>query len=126
MIGLTLLRVSLGAMWIAHALLKIFVFTMAGTVQFFEAQGLPGLLAYPVAGAELLGGIAILAGFHGRVASALLLPILGGALLVHAPNGWVFSAPGGGWEYPAFLAMASLAHALSGDGAWAVRKGATA
>ena len=38
---------------------------------------------------------------------------------VHLGNGWVFSAPNGGWEYPAFLAMASLVQALLGDGAYA-------
>lgn len=121
MIGLTLLRISLGTMWIAHALLKLFVFTLPGTAQFFAAQGLPGGLAYPVFAAELAGGIAILAGFHGRIVSLLLLPILLGALYVHAGNGWVFTATGGGWEYPAFLAMASLVHILGGDGAYALR-----
>jgi hypothetical protein len=38
----------------------------------------------------------------------LLLPVLLGALMVHAPNGWVFNAPNGGWEYPAFLALTAL------------------
>ena len=44
-----------------------------------------------------------------------------GAVFVHASNGWVFNAPNGGWEYPAFLAVAALAHALIGDGAFAVK-----
>ena len=44
-----------------------------------------------------------------------------GALFVHAPNGWVFNAPNGGWEYPAFLAAAAFAHALIGDGAFAAK-----
>lgn len=119
--GALLLRLSLGAMWIAHALLKLLVFTLPGTAQFFDSVGLPGLLAYPVFAAEVLGGIAILIGFHGRVASALLLPILLGAAWVHFPNGWVHTSAGGGWEYPLFLAAASAAHALIGDGAWAWR-----
>jgi hypothetical protein len=37
-----LLRVSLGTMFVAHALLKYFVFTLPGTAQFFESLGLPG------------------------------------------------------------------------------------
>jgi putative oxidoreductase len=53
--------------------------------------------------------------------SVALLPVLLGALAVHAGNGWVFSAPNGGWEYPAFLAAAALAQALAGDGALALR-----
>jgi putative oxidoreductase len=44
-----------------------------------------------------------------------------GALFVHAPNGWVFNAPNGGWEYPACLAVVALAHILIGDGAFALK-----
>ena len=73
--------------------------------------------------AEIGGGVLILAGVYGRHVSVLLLPIMLGALMVHLPNGWVFSAPKGGWEYPAFLIVASIAHALAGDGALALRSG---
>ena len=51
----------------------------------------------------------------------MLLPILLTAAWVHFPNGWVFTSKGGGWEYPAFLAAASLVHALAGDGAWSLK-----
>lgn len=121
-VGPLLLRAALGAMWIAHALLKVFVFTLPGTAKFFDSVGLPGVLAYPVAAAELLGGVAILAGFYGRQVSLLLVPILAAAAWVHVPNGWLFTAPNGGWEYPVFLLVASLAHWLVGDGAFAVRR----
>src|ERR1043166_3772613 len=43
-IAALLLRVSLGTMFIAHALLKYFVFTLPGNAQFFESLGLPGPL----------------------------------------------------------------------------------
>ena len=39
-----LLRLALGTMFIAHALLKYFVFTLPGTAQFFGSLGLPGVL----------------------------------------------------------------------------------
>ncbi len=42
--------------------------------------------------------------------------------MVHVPNGWVFSAQGGGWEYPLFLIAASGVQALLGGGAFAVTK----
>ena len=113
------LRVALGAMFIAHAYLKIAVFTPAGFAGFLGQVGLPGFLAWPIILAELFGGLAILAGFYGRYVSLLLLPVLLGALMVHAPNGWVFNAPNGGWEYPAFMALTALAHGLIGDGALA-------
>ncbi len=83
--------------------------------------GLPTWLAWPIVVAELFGGLAILLGFHARLVSAALLPILVGALAIHAPNGWLFTAPNGGWEYPAFLALAALAQVLVGDGAYALR-----
>ena len=99
------LRAGLGAMWISHALLKILVFTLPGAAKFFDSVGLPGVLVYPVVAAELLGGAAILLGYRTRLVSALLLPILIVAAWVHWPNGWVFTASGGGWEYPVFLAL---------------------
>jgi putative oxidoreductase len=121
--GALVLRLALGTMFIAHALLKYYVFTLPGTAQFFQSLGLPGALAYFTFAAELAGGALILAGFFGRYVSAALIPVLLGATWAHAGNGWVFTAPNGGWEYPAFLAAAALAHVLTGDGAYALSNG---
>lgn len=115
------LRVALGLMFIAHAYLKIAIFTPAGFAGFLGQVGFPGFLAWPIIIAELLGGLAILTGFYGRYVSLALLPVLLGALMVHAPNGWLFTAANGGWEYPAFLAVTALAHGLIGDGALALK-----
>ncbi|MEQ1805049.1 MAG: DoxX family protein [Burkholderiaceae bacterium] len=120
--GVTLLRVSLGAMWIAHALLKALVFTLPGTAQFFASVGYPGFLAYPVFAAELIGGTALVLGVYARQVSLVLVPVMLAAAWVHVPNGWVFSSKGGGWEYPVFLAVASLALWLIGDGALSLRR----
>ena len=114
------LRVALGVMFIAHALLKFYVFTLPGTAQFFESLGLPGPLAYLTFWAELIGGALILAGAWSRWVSAALIPLLIGATWAHVGNGWVFSAPNGGWEYPAFLTVVALVQALLGDGKYAV------
>lgn len=122
LLAATVLRVSLGAMWVSHALLKLLVFSLAGTVQFFEAHGLPGALVSPVVFAELAGGIAMLLGVYARQVALALSPILLGAAWVHLPNGWVFNAQGGGWEYPVFLFAASIASWLAGDGAYALRR----
>lgn len=122
--GATILRVSLGLMWIAHALVKLLVFTLPGTAQFFASVGLPGVLAYPVFGAELLGGLALLLGVYARQAALLLLPLLVGAAWIHLPNGWQHTSTSGGWEYPAFLAAASLVQWLLGDGAFAWKRSA--
>ena len=120
--GAAVLRLALGIMWISHALLKLLVFTLPGTVKFFDSVGIPGVLVYPVVAAELLGGVAILLGFYGRQVSLLLTPVLAVAAWVHLPNGWVFSNAKGGWEYPVFLLAASLVHWLLGDGRWAARR----
>ena len=114
------LRVTLGIMFISHALLKYAVFTLPGTAKFFESLGLPGPLAYLVFWAELVGGALILAGIHSRWVAAALIPILLGAAWAHAGNGWVFSAPNGGWEYPVFLAAAAAVQGLLGDGKYSV------
>ncbi len=119
--GLLALRAALGAMWIAHGLLKLMVFGVAGFSGFLGSLGLPTFLAIPIIAAEIGGGVLILLGIYGRQVSLLLIPIMAGALMVHLPNGWLFSAPKGGWEYPAFLILASIAHALAGDGALALR-----
>jgi putative oxidoreductase len=118
--GALVLRLALGTMYIAHALLKVFVFTLAGTAAFFASQGFPAWTAYVVVVAELLAGAALITGFQVRLVALAGLPILAGALAVHLPNGWVFSAPNGGWEYPAFLMVASVVQALIGAGAYAV------
>jgi putative oxidoreductase len=121
----TLLRASLGVMFIAHALLKLFVFTLPGTAQFFASVGFPGWTAYLVFAAELAGGALLVLGVRTRAVALALVPVLIGALYVHAGNGWLFTAKGGGWEYPLFLIAATLVQALLGDGAYALRAGRT-
>ncbi|MBM6581122.1 DoxX family protein [Microvirga sp. BT689] len=117
-----LLRVSLGIMYIAHSLvLKAMTFTLAGTAQYFESLGLPAFFAYATFWAELIGGVLLVLGVQSRWVSLALLPVLFGAAWVHIGNGWVFSGQGGGWEYPLYLIVLSVAQALLGDGAYALK-----
>jgi putative oxidoreductase len=119
--GVLLLRVSLGAMFLAHGLLlKVATFGLAGTAGFFESLGLPAGLAYLTVVAETLGGVLLILGVQTRWVSLALLPILLGAVWVHAPNGWMFGYPNGGWEYPAYLAVLAVVQTLLGDGAHAL------
>jgi len=113
-------RLALGTMFLAHGLMKLLVFTLPGTAGFFESVGFPGWTAYFVTFAEIGGGVALLLGLRTRIVSAALIPVLLGALYVHLGNGWVFSAPNGGWEYPAFLVVAALVQLLLGDGRFAL------
>lgn len=116
-----LLRLALGVMFLAHGLLKIMVFTPAGTAGFFASLGLPGWFAYPVMGAEVLGGLLLIAGVQTRYVALALVPVLVGSLWVHSGNGWLFSSEQGGWEYSLFLTFAALASALLGDGAYSLK-----
>jgi putative oxidoreductase len=118
-----LLRVSLGTLFLAHGLLlKVFTFTIPGTVAFFQSVGYPGFFAYLVIAGEIGGGLALLLGIRTRAISLLLLPIMIGATLQHVGNGWLFTGQNGGWEFPVFWTVALLVQALLGDGAFALRR----
>ncbi|WP_316676002.1 DoxX family protein [uncultured Tolumonas sp.] len=117
-----ILRISLGVLFLAHFGLKFFVFTPAGTAQFFQSLGLPGALAYLTMVAELLGAIALILGVYTRFVAIALIPILLGAIVtVHWSAGFFFSNANGGWEFPAFWIIGLLALALVGDGAFALK-----
>lgn len=117
-----LLRLTLGAVLLAHGLLKVFVFTLAGTAAFFESVGFPGWSAYLVAPFEVLAGAALILGVHVRWVALASVPVLLGALLVHLPNGWLFSNANGGWEFPAVLVLMAVAVALRGDDRYGLRQ----
>lgn len=114
--GATVLRVSLGIMFVAHSvILKYFIFTLEGTAQYFASIGLPPMLAYVVFALEASGGVLLVLGIHTRVVALALTPVLVGATWAHLGNGWVFSNPNGGWEYPVFLIVISGVVALQAE-----------
>ncbi|MFC7477290.1 DoxX family protein [Dankookia sp. GCM10030260] len=116
-----LLRVGMGTMFLAHgALLKLGTFGVAGTMGYFGSIGYPPALGVLVIAAEILGGLALILGIGVRVVSLALIPLMLGALLQHAGNGWMFAGKGGGWEFPAFWTLALLVQAGLGAGALAL------
>jgi len=121
-LGALVLRLSLGTIFIAHSLyLKLVVFTLPGTAQFFASIGLPGYLAYLVFAGEAVGGLALVLGVYARFAALALVPIALGATWAHLGAGWLFSNQGGGWEYPLFLSLALLVQYLVGDGRYTLK-----
>lgn len=115
------LRTVLGLVMVAHSLyLKLVVFTLPGTAQFFESIGLPGPLAYLVFVLEALTGLALILGFQTRLAALVLIPVLLGATWAHLGNGWLFTNAGGGWEYPLVLVALSFVQVFLGSGALAL------
>ena len=117
----TILRISLGIMFIAHSLwLKLFVFTLPGTAQFFVSLGLPGWMAYAVFAFEAVAGIMLVLGVQTRWVALAAVPVLAGATWAHWGNGWMFGYEGGGWEYPLYLTVLAGAQWFLGDGLFAL------
>lgn len=121
-LGAFILRLSLGVLFLAHAYLKIFIFTPAGTAGYFQSLGLPAILAYATIGLELAAGIALVLGVASRWFSIATIPVLIGSIVFsHGDKGWLFSNEGGGWEFPAFWIAALIVQALLGNGAYALK-----
>ena len=118
--GIFLLRVAVGIDWIGHALLKTYR-GMHTHEALLAKNGITPLLAWPTFSVELIGGCAILLGWYTRQWSAFLLVFLAVVVWVKWPVGWLYSNPGGGWEYPLFWLVAQAALVLVGSGAFALR-----
>ncbi|WP_172117701.1 DoxX family protein [Halomonas hibernica] len=120
--AIALLRLSLGVMALAHGLTKVFVFTLPGTVAYFESMGLPSVIAYLTILGEVGGGLALILGIYTRWISLAMIPLLLGATSVHLGNGWAFTNAGGGWEFPAFWTVALLVQAGLGGGSFTLNR----
>ena len=121
-LGVTITRVTLGIVLIAHsAYLKGVVFTLPGTAAFFASIGLPGWLAYVVFVIETVAGAMLVVGWQSRAAAVAIVPVLLGATWAHWSAGWLFTNSGGGWEYPALLAVLAVAQAFLGYASYALK-----
>lgn len=121
------LRLTTGVLFVIHGLIKLFVFTPAGTAGYFQSIGLPGWLGYATMLIEIAGGIALILGFKARLVSIVLVPVLlGAAVFGHGSFGFLWSNPNGGWEYPVMWAVAQASLVLLGDGPYALSPSKTA
>ena len=121
--GRLVLRIALGIVLIAHSLyLKLMVFGLEGTANFFVSIGFPAFLAYAVFIVEAVTGVMLIVGFKTKVAALVTVPVLLGATWVHLPNGWLFTVENGGWEYPLFLTCIAVVIALLDPGAYSLDK----
>ncbi len=121
--GITVLRVTLGAVFLAHAYLGGFIFTPTGLAAFNASKGipLPSITAWFVILGHLLGGISLVLGFLTRLGALVHVVILGGALFfVHLDQGFFLHGLAGGsyggFEYALVLLLASVAILISGGG----------
>lgn len=114
---LTLGRLSLGIIFLAHGLQKLFSYGIAGTAESFAAMGVPApaLSAWFAALVETIGGAALLLGLLTPIFALLLaVDMFGALILVHLPNGlW---ASNNGYELVLALAAGALTLAATGAG----------
>ncbi|WP_198038711.1 DoxX family protein [Planococcus lenghuensis] len=119
-ISLLILRIVLGVIFFLHGWVK-FQDGIGNTVGWFESIGLPGVLAYGVAGLELVGGLLLVLGLFSRVVAGLLAVLMVGAILkVKLAVGFLGNGQMAGYELDfAFLAMAAVI-AINGAGAYSL------
>ena len=124
--GALLLRLILGVVYIMHAYLALVVFGPAGMIAYQAKAGVPfpELATWYLFLAHGLGGIFLVLGIYTRWAALVNVPaMLGAIIFVHLNNGfWAHQRPDAGYEYPLVLLVASLAAAMIGGGALALKR----
>ena len=115
-LGLLILRLALGAVFIVHGGQKLFQMGFAGTVAMMSQLGAPapGIVGPVVAIVEPLAGVALVLGLLTRLAGlAVAIDMLGAIFTFHLPNG--FFVPRG-VEFVMMLCASGIALALLGAG----------
>jgi len=119
-LGLTILRIVIGIVFIVHGAQKLFVFGIGGVTAGFAQMHIPlPMIAAPVVAiVEFVGGIALVAGFFTRIAAILLaIDMLGAIVFVHGRNGFFLPM---GFEFAFSLLGACVALAVAGAGEYSV------
>lgn len=119
-LGMTILRIVIGVVFIVHGAQKLFVFGIGGVTAGFAQMHIPlPMIAAPVVAiVEFVGGIALVVGLFTRVAAVLLaIDMLGAILFVHGRNGFFLPM---GFEFAFSLLGACVALAVAGPGEYSM------
>lgn len=114
--GITVLRLVVGVVFLAHGGQKLFVWGFDNVAAFMDKIGIPApmLAAIVVTLAEFFGGLALVLGLYTRWAAALLaVNMLVAILTVHLPGGFFLPK---GVEFALTLFAANAALVLLGSG----------
>lgn len=119
-LGIALVRIMTGIIFVAHGYQKFFVYGLDGTTSAFAQMGVPApsITAPLVAVVELGGGLALILGLLTRLAAfALAIDMLVAVVLVRLKGG--FFNPNGA-EFEILLCVACVALAVAGAGALSI------
>lgn len=119
-VGLLVLRLALGVVFIVHGGQKLFQMGFAGTAGMMSQMGVPaaGIVGPLLAIVEPLAGVALVLGFLTRLAGlAIAIDMICAIFLVHLPNGFFVPM---GIEFVMMNAAAGLALAFLGAGPFSI------
>ena len=127
-LGLAVLRVTLGAVMLAHGVNHVFRGgKIAGTARWFGSMGMrpPVVHAWLASLVEMGVGALLIAGLLTPLAAAGSIGIMTVAFVInHRKNGFFIFRPGEGYEYVMTLALLGFGVALLGGGRWSLDEAA--
>lgn len=113
--GNLLLRFVVGITFFLHGLAK-FQAGIENIAGWFQSIGLPGFLAYGIAGVELVGGFLLIIGLGTRYLSWIFALLMVGAIVkVKFANGFLGDGQMPGYELDAILLATSAYLGLNGS-----------
>jgi len=127
-LALLLLRVTVGAVFLAHGINHIFGGgKIAGTGRWFESLGMrPGWVhAWTASLTEIGAGALLVLGLLTPVAGAGVVGVMLVAWITnHRGNGFFIFRPGEGWEYVMVLTALGVVLGILGPGGWSIDRAA--
>ena len=129
-LGLTLLRLVLGVIFLAHGAQKVFGwfggYGFKATMGFFtQGMHIPAVFAFLAIMAEFLGGLGLILGWLTRIAAfGITVNMLVAIFLAHLPNGlfmnWTGQQKGEGFEFHLLVLAMTLVLMIKGAGAFSI------
>ncbi|MDP2600779.1 MAG: DoxX family protein [Deltaproteobacteria bacterium] len=120
------LRIALGAIFIAHGGQKLFGLwggpSLSGFTQSMENLGLPfpGVMALVAGCAEFFGGLMVLLGFYARWGALFILGVMAVAVYtIHWKNG--FFLQNQGYEYNLAIVAMCISILFASSGRWSIK-----
>ena len=118
-----LMRLTVGGILLVHGIIKVMGPGVSGMAAGLAKRGLePSLpFAYIIIFNETVGALCLILGLFTRpVAASIAIEFAIITFVAHFHNGFAFSSPGGGWEYPLMWGLFVFGIALRGGGPYSL------